>query len=59
MANDYGYFGSGYAGYAHYMASIEDTFGPGGGGGGKRGGGCLTCIAAVIGMGTFLAYLIR
>lgn len=40
MADDYGYFGSGDEGYAHYVAaSGEDRDPKGGGGGGNKGGG--------------------
>ena len=37
MANDYGYFGSGSTGYAHYKQAFDRNFGgSGGGGGGHR-----------------------
>ena len=38
MANDYGYFGSGSTGYAHYKQAFDRNFGgsSGGGGGGRR-----------------------
>jgi len=40
MADDYGYFGSGDEGYAHYVAaSGEDKDPKGSGGGGNKGGG--------------------
>ena len=32
MANDYGYFGSGNTGYAHYKQSFDRNFGGSGGG---------------------------
>lgn len=41
MANDYGYFGSGSTGYAHYKQSFDRNFGGSGGVGGNRNsGGC-------------------
>ncbi len=38
MANDYGYFGSGSTGYAHYKQAFDRNFGDssGSGGGGRR-----------------------
>lgn len=39
MANDYGYFGSGSTGYAHYKQSFDRNFGGSGGGGGNRNSG--------------------
>lgn len=54
MANDYGYFGSGSTGYAHYKQSFDRNFGGFGGNGGNRnsggkGSGCglLLLIVAV------------
>lgn len=54
MANDYGYFGNGSTGYAHYKQSFDRNFGGSGGGGGNRnsggnGSGCgpLLLIVAV------------
>ena len=53
MANDYGYFGSGSTGYAHYKQSFDRNFGGSGGNGGNRnsggkGSGCglllLNCL---------------
>lgn len=44
MANDYGYFGSGSTGYAHYKQSFDRNFGGSGGGG---GGGTLLFIITV------------
>lgn len=46
--DDYGYFGNGSTGYAHYTQAVKDA----GGGGGNRGGGdgkggCLTLILMV------------
>ena len=45
MANDYGYFGSGSTGYAHYKQSFDRNFGGSGGGCGNRnsGGGSSGC----------------
>lgn len=42
---DYGYFGSGAGGYAHYMQSFHRNFGGGGGGGGS---GCLGAAALML-----------
>ena len=39
MANDYGYFGSGSTGYAHYKQAFDRNFGGSGGGGGHPNGG--------------------
>ena len=39
MANDYGYFGSGSTGYAHYKQSFDRNFGGSGGSGGNHNGG--------------------
>ena len=41
--DDYGYFGKGLTGYAHYMEALKDS---GSGGGGRRGcrGRCATTI---------------
>ena len=36
MANDYGYFGSGSTGYAHYKQSFDRNFGGSGGSGGNH-----------------------
>ena len=52
MANDYGYFGSGSTGYAHYKQSFDRNFGGSGGGGGNRnsggsGSGCGTLLFIV------------
>mgnify|MGYP003592935151 CR=1 FL=1 len=63
MANDYGDFGSGSTGYAHYMQSFDRNFEKSGGSGshhnGGGNGGCLSCIVAMIGLGSFLTFLIR
>lgn len=47
---DYGYFGKGAAGYAHYTVAYNRNFGgsPGGGGGGGNGSGCGCLIAAAV-----------
>lgn len=54
MANDYGYFGNGSTGYAHYKQSFDRNFGGSGSSGGNRnsgrnGSGCglLLFIVAV------------
>jgi hypothetical protein len=39
MANDYGYFGSGSTGYAHYKQSFDRNFGGSGDSGGNHNGG--------------------
>ena len=43
MANDYGYFGSGSTGYAHYKQSFDRNFGGSGGVGGNRNSGGSRC----------------
>ena len=49
MPKDYGYFGKGSSGYAHYMQSfIENNGGGLGGGGGGDGSGCFIAILVVI-----------
>lgn len=63
MADDYGYFGSGSTGYAHYMQSFNRNFGSGGGGGGPHrnggggGGGCLSTILVVMGVVGILVFV--
>ena len=51
MANDYGYFGSGSTGYAHYKQSFDRNFGGSGGSGGNHNGGgngsACRCACAV------------
>lgn len=51
MANDYGYFGNGSTGYAHYKQSFDRNFGGNGGNrnSGGKGSGCglLLLIVAV------------
>lgn len=44
MPKDYGYFGKGSSGYAHYMQSFNENSGSGGG----DGSGCFLAILAVI-----------
>ena len=50
MPKDYGYFGKGSSGYAHYMQSFNENNGGGGhgGGGGGDGSGCFLAILAGI-----------
>ena len=53
MADDYGYFGKGTTGYAHYMQAVNSTHGGGSGGGGNNNGGggdgCATgCLLVVV-----------
>lgn len=50
MPKDYGYFGKGISGYAHYMQSFNENNGGGGHGGGSGGdgSGCFLAILAVI-----------
>lgn len=57
MPNDYGYFGKGSTGYAHYQQTFNRCFGSGSGGGGHRppnnnnnnnnGGGDSGCLTAI------------
>lgn len=42
---DYGYYGKGTAGYAHYKQDFDRSYGHGGGGGGSNGG----CLGAILG----------
>ena len=46
MPKDYGYFGKGSSGYAHYMQSFNES--NGGGGGVGDGSGCFIAILAFI-----------
>ena len=46
MPRDYGYFGKGPAGYAHYMTAFKRN--QGGGGGGGNGGCFLLLLGAVV-----------
>lgn len=46
MPNDYGYFGKGSTGYAHYMQSFDSN--NKGSGGGGDGSGCLIVGIIVI-----------
>ena len=49
MANDYGYFGKGSSGYAHYMQTFNAAHGGGGGGkGGGSNGGCLGVVLVIL-----------
>ena len=44
--DDYGYFGKGLTGYAHYMEALKDS---GSGGGGRRGkGGCGSGLSIIL-----------
>lgn len=47
MPNDYGYFGKGSTGYAHYMQSFNSN-NKGSGGGGGDSSGCLIVGIIVI-----------
>ena len=53
--DDYGYFGKGLTGYAHYMEALKDS---GSGGGGRRGkSGCgsgllIIFIIIILGLST-------
>ena len=48
MPKDYGYFGKGSSGYAHYQQTFNSCFGSGSGGGGGDGSGCFIAILVVI-----------
>lgn len=59
MPNDYGYFGKGSTGYAHYQQTFNRCFGSGSDGGrrpsnnnnnngGGDNGGCLTAIGITV-----------
>jgi len=54
---DFGYFGRGSTGYAHYMQAHNRSHGSGGGGGGNRGSGGSDNWLAMIG-GIFLCWLL-
>ena len=55
MAKDYGYFGKGAAGYAHYMQAFNSTYKRGGGGNGSGpSGGCLGAVLVVLVVGRVL-----
>ena len=62
MAQDYGYFGKGSAGYAHYTQAFNRAYGNGGGNGGNGGarGGCLgmVCLFLLAG-GSLFRYFLR
>lgn len=53
MAGDYGYFGKGASGYAHYMQTFNSTYHKGSGGGGSNGG-CLGAVLVVLAVGRVL-----
>ena len=48
MPRDYGYFGKGPAGYAHYMTAFKRNQGGVGGNGGCNGGCFLLLLGAVV-----------
>ena len=48
MPRDYGYFGKGPSGYAHYMTAFKRNQGGGGGNGGCNGGCFLLLLGAVV-----------
>ena len=48
MANDYGYFGSGSTGYAHYKQSFDRNFGGGHHNSGNNGSGCGPLLLIVV-----------
>lgn len=54
MAGDYGYFGKGASGYAHYMQTFNSTYHKGGSGGGGGNGGCLGVVLVVLAVGRVL-----
>ena len=64
MANepDFGHFGKGLEGYAHYNAAFERNFGKGdNGGGGKKSenGGCLSVFLLFASAGGLLTVILR
>lgn len=50
MPDDYGYFGSGDEGYAHYVAASGEDRDPKGGSGGNKGGGfpSIDCFGSLM-----------
>ncbi|MBQ7858971.1 MAG: HFLK protein [Faecalibacterium sp.] len=60
MSADYGYFGKGSTGYAHYMTAPKRNFGSGGGGGSPGCmPGCLSMAAVmVLGVAAIVALLV-
>lgn len=48
MANDYGRFGSGSTGYAHYKQAFDRNFGGSGGSGGDNSGCDILLLIAVV-----------
>lgn len=48
MSDDYGYFGSGSEGYAHYNEAVNESQKSINNGGGKGNGGCLTSVIMII-----------
>ena len=56
MPRDYGYFGKGSTGYAHYMTAFNRSRGGGPGGGGQGGGG-LGCFIVMLAVFVVLAFV--
>lgn len=56
MAKDYGYFGKGASGYAHYMQTFNRTYRKGTGGGSGGNSGCLGVVLAVLAVGRVLLW---
>lgn len=58
MSDDYGFYGKGMEGYAHYTEAVEDSKNGGGGGGkppsGKTNGGGIAAVIVI----AVLIYLI-
>ena len=48
MPRDYGYFGKGPSGYAHYMTAFKRNQGGGGGGNGGCNGGCFLLLLGTV-----------
>ena len=53
---DFGFYGKGAAGYAHYKQDFDRIHG-GGGAGGSGGPGCLGCLVLAVGIPAMLAVL--
>ena len=54
---DFGFYGKGAAGYAHYKQDFDRIHGGGGPGGGGNGPGCLGCVMVLAGVPVMLAVL--